>query len=160
MIRREEPADIPAIRKVIEEAFRGDAEATLVDQIRADDDAVLSAIAIDQGNVVGHIMFSRMAGPFRVLGLAPVAVIPSHQRKQIGSRLIRWGIAQVKKEAWDAIFVLGNPDFYKRFGFDPALASGFLSPYAGPHLMVLALRGALPATTGRVDYAPAFAALG
>ena len=160
MIRREEPADIPAIRKVIEDAFRSNAEATLVDQIRADSDAVLSALAIDQGNIVGHIMFSRMTSPFRALGLAPVAVMPSHQRKEIGSQLIRWGIAQVEKEAWDAIFVLGNPAFYKRFGFDPALASGFLSPYAGPHFMVLALRGVLPATTGRVDYAPAFAALG
>jgi len=55
---------------------------------------------------------------------------------------------------------LGDPTCYRRFGFDPALASGFSSRYAGPHLMALALTHPLPALTGQIDYAPAFAALG
>jgi putative acetyltransferase len=84
-----------------------------------------------------------MRAPFRALGLAPVSVLPDRQRSGIGSALI-----------------LGSPAFYRRFGFDPDLARGFQSPYAGPYLMALPLRGALPATSGAVAYAPAFAALG
>ncbi|MGZ8996499.1 MAG: hypothetical protein ACXW3P_08420 [Rhodospirillales bacterium] len=57
------------------------------------------------------------------------------------------------------MFVLGDPACYRRFGFRADLAAGFTSPYAGPHLMVLPLQGALPTQEGRLDYAPAFAAM-
>jgi putative acetyltransferase len=70
--------------------------------------------------------------------------------------LIRAGLDRVRHADWQAVFVLGDPDYYGRFGFDPARAAGFSCRYAGPHLMVLPLGGALPATTGAVDYAPAF----
>jgi len=160
LIRQEEPTDVPAIRKVIEEAFRRLAEVRLVDRIRADGDAVIAAVAIDHGAIIGHVMFSKMAAPFRALGLAPVAVAPDWQRKRAGSQLIRWGLQQAGESGWQGVFVLGDPQFYRRFGFDPLLASGFTSAYAGPHLMVLALGQPLPATTGRIDYAPAFETLG
>jgi hypothetical protein len=68
LIRREETADIPAVRKVVEEAFHRPAEARLVDQIRADGDAIVAAVAVGQGAVVGHVMFSKMTAPFRALG--------------------------------------------------------------------------------------------
>ncbi|MGB8843415.1 MAG: hypothetical protein WCC64_20355 [Aliidongia sp.] len=58
------------------------------------------------------------------------------------------------------VFVLGDPVYYRRFGFDPMLASGFASPYAGPYLMALGLTQPLPSLSGKIDYAPAFAALG
>jgi len=58
------------------------------------------------------------------------------------------------------VLVLGDPAYYRRFGFDSELASGFTSRYAGPHLMAFALTHPLPALTGQIDYAPAFAALG
>jgi len=62
---------------------------------------------------------------------------------------------------WGAVFVLGNPAYYGRFGFNAGDASGFTSPYAGLHFMVLALaRGGLPMLRGRVEYAAAFAKLG
>ena len=156
LIRPEVPADIPAIRKLVEGAFGQPAEARLVDQLRGDGDAVISAVAIDAGNIVGHILFSKMATPFRALGLAPVAVAPDRQGKRIGSELIRWGLAQAKRDGWEGVFVLGDPMFYERFGFSAALASGFESPYAGPHFMSLALNGSLPVTIGKVEYAAAF----
>jgi putative acetyltransferase len=74
--------------------------------------------------------------------------------------LIRAGIDRAARGGWQAVFVVGEPDYYRRFGFDAALASGFTSPYAGPYRMVLALGGALPVKTGKIDYAPAFARLG
>jgi putative acetyltransferase len=90
------------------------------------------------------------------LSLAPVSVAPHRQRS---GRLIRAGLARAAEDGWQGVFVLGDPGYYQRFGFSPARASGFTSPHAGPHLMVLALDGDLPATEGKVDYAPAFAAL-
>ncbi|HEY4839760.1 MAG TPA: N-acetyltransferase, partial [Candidatus Acidoferrales bacterium] len=90
LIRDEERADIPAVRKIVEEAFLQPAEARLVDRLRADGDAVISAVAVDAEQIVGHIMFSRMTAPIRALGLAPVAVKPSLQGNGIGSELIRW----------------------------------------------------------------------
>jgi putative acetyltransferase len=159
LIRGEERDDIPAIRRIVEEAFLQPAEAKLVDHLRADGEAVFSGIAIDDGQVVGHIMFSRMDAPFRALGLAPVAVTPSLQRNGIGSELIRWGLAQAKSDNWQGVFVLGDPKFYGRFGFSVALASGFESSFAGERFMALALNGNLPVTTGKVEYAAAFKVL-
>jgi putative acetyltransferase len=159
IIRDEGPADIFAIRKVVEAAFSQAIEADLVDQLRSDGDSVISLVAVDHDEVVGHVLFSRMTAPFRALGLAPVSVLPDRQRSGIGSRLIRAGLERAKEDRWQAVFVLGEPEYYRRFGFNPALASGFASPYAGPYLMVLPFKGDLPATSGRIDYAPAFANL-
>jgi putative acetyltransferase len=158
-IRGEERDDIPAVRKIVEEAFLQPAEAKLVDRLRADGEAVITAVAIDAGQIVGHIMFSRMSAPFRALGLAPVAVQRSLQGNGIGSELIRFGLAQAKANQWQCVFVLGDPKYYERFGFNVALASGFESPYAGEHFMALALNGALPVASGKVEYAVAFTML-
>jgi putative acetyltransferase len=90
--------------------------------------------------------------------LGPVAVWPERQRSGVGSQLIREGIARSEAAGWLGIFVLGNPAFYRRFGFDAGKASGFISPYAGPHWMALPLgRSELPTSTGSIQHAPAFA---
>jgi putative acetyltransferase len=98
-----------------------------------------------------------MRAPFRALGLAPVAVLPEHQRKGFGSVLIREGLKQARLEGWEAVFVVGEPAYYERFGFDVGRAEGFTSPYAGPYLMVLPLSGNLPAHSGSIDYPAPFA---
>lgn len=159
-IRSEQPADIPSVRKVVEAAFPQPVEARLVDQLRADGDTVLAAVAVEQAGIVGHAVFSKMAAPFRALGLGPVAVAPPWQRKGIGSQLVRWGLERVAEAGWQGVFVLGDPWFYRRFGFDAALARDFTSQFAGAHLMVLPLGGPLPAVSGVIDYAPAFWTLG
>jgi putative acetyltransferase len=94
------------------------------------------------------------------VGLAPLAVRPDRQRSGIGARLIRAALERAKGDGWQAVFVLGDPDYYRRFGFDSSLASGFSSPYSGPHLMALALEAALPVTSGTIVYAKAFEFLG
>lgn len=159
-IRDEEPADIAAIHRVVEAAFQQSMEADLVDRLRADGDAVISLVAEEDGEIVGHVLFSPMSAPFPALGLAPVSVLPGRQNQGIGSVLIREGLKRAESRGCRVVFVLGEPAYYRRFGFDPALAAGFASPYAGPYLMALALDGKMPAERGRVDYAPAFAALG
>jgi putative acetyltransferase len=156
VIRGEEPEDRPAMRAVVAAAFGRRVEADLVDRLRSEGDVVLSLIAVEGDAVVGHVLFSRMGAPFRALGLAPVSVRPDRQGRGIGSALIEAGLARAAAAGWQGVFVLGEPGFYRRFGFGPALAEGFGSPYAGPYLMVKPLGGALPASRGIVAYARAF----
>ena len=159
-IRPESPADIPFIRDVHEQAFGSGQEAMLVEALRLEGSAILSFVAEDGDRIAGHVTFSKMDAPFPALGLAPVGVIPARQRAGIGSALIRHGIESAVKEGWEAIFVVGDPNYYCRFGFDAEMASGFESPYAGPYLMVLPLAaGGLMVRTGRIAYAPPFAGL-
>jgi putative acetyltransferase len=160
IVRLEMPGDVVAIRIVEEIAFGRRDEARLVDDLRAAGDAVFSLVAVDDGIVAGHAIFSRLQAPFPALALGPVAVLPEYRRRGIASQLIREGIARSEAAGWAAIFVLGDPAFYRRFGFDVRKARGFTSPYAGPHLMALSPGGdELPAETGIIEYAPAFAGL-
>jgi len=160
-IRIESSDDNVAIRRLHLASFPGPGEADLVDGLREAGDTILSLVAIDGGVLAGHVMFSRMAAPFRALGLGPVAVLRDWRRKGIAARLIEDGIKHAKRDSWAAIFVLGSPEYYQRFGFSVKEAENFESPYAGPHLMVLSLNGDhLPMRSGRIDYAPAFSALG
>ena len=160
IIREEELHDRAAIHDVVRAAFGQTAEALLVDQLRTDGDSVISLVAVDDdASIIGHVMLSRMKAPFKALGLAPVSVRPCRQRSGVGSSLVREALTRVGQGRWDAVFVLGDPGFYRRFEFDLERASGFTSPYAGPHFMVLPMKNGLPVTTGRIDYASAFAAL-
>jgi putative acetyltransferase len=160
IIRAEQREDAAAVAIVVERAFGQADEARLVDRLRADGDAVISLVAIVEDIVAGHVMLSRMAAPFRALGLAPVSVSPDYQRSGIGRALVEAGLKQARERGWQAVFVLGDPAYYERFGFRLDLAQGFSSPYAGAHFMVLPLGAELPARRGRIDYAPAFASLG
>jgi putative acetyltransferase len=110
IIREEDPADISGIRALVEAAFFRPDEADLVERLRADDDSVISLVAVDEDRVVGHAMFSRMAAPLRALGLAPVSVAPDRQHSGIGSRLIRKGLERAAAAGWEGVFVLGERD--------------------------------------------------
>jgi putative acetyltransferase len=147
-----------AIRRLHLESFPTGAEADLVEALRRDGDAVLSLVAEEGGEVAGHVLFSRMRAPFRALGLAPLAVRPAWRRRGVAASLVAAGLAEAGAAGWEAVFVLGDPAYYGRFGFDAGLAVGFASPYAGPHFMLKPL-APLPFRTGRVDYAAAFAGL-
>jgi putative acetyltransferase len=161
IVRLETTSDVMAIRAVEESAFLQSAEAQLVEDLRDAGDSVFSLVAVEGETVIGHVMFSWLKAPFPALALAPVAVRPERQRTGVGSRLIREGIARSEAAGWSGIFVLGDPVFYRRFGFDVGKASGFISPYAGPHLMTLPLgRSELPTDAGSIQHAPAFAKLG
>ena len=157
-----ESADLTAgIRAVLMEAFPTSIEADLVERLRSDGDLVIGLAACEGPAVVGYVALSRMTAPMDALGLGPVAVAPDRQRSGIGSALIRRSLESAAALGTEAVFVLGDPAYYGRFGFEVESACGFTSPYAGPHFMSLALSGrGLSASTGRVDYAKAFAALG
>ena len=158
-IRPERSGDEAGIADIVERAFGRPDEARLAERLRADGDAMISLVTEEEGAIVAHVLLSRMDAPLRALGLAPVSVAPERQRRGIGSALVREALDVARSDGWEAVFVLGDPVYYRRFGFRARLAAGFGSPYAGPYLMALALSGSLPATEGRIDYAPAFSDL-
>ena len=162
-IRRETPEDFPAVRDVNERAFGGAAEAQLVDMLRAANKAVVSLVAIHQGRVVGHILFSPVTvtqapETFRGVGLAPMSVLPEFQNKGIGTKLVRDGLEACKREGYDAVVVLGHTKYYPRFGFSRAKDYGLDNEYdALDAFMVVELKeGVLQTISGLVKYASEF----
>ncbi len=168
MTARVRPAvetDRGGIRQVLTTAFPAVDEADLVEQLRRDGDMAVELVAVEDGRIVGQIGFSRMkvvadGAPVPALGLAPVALLPSHQRHGIGGRLIQSGLAAANGRGIALVFVLGDPDYYGRFGFRLEAAAPFASPYAGPHFMAQWLSSPRSPAEGRADYAPAFGGLG
>jgi putative acetyltransferase len=152
--------DDDAIRRVVESAFNRRAEVNLVDRLRSEGDAVISLVGVEETGVIGHVLFSKMSAPFPTLGLGPLSVAPQHQRLGAGTRLIRAGLERAEMAGWKCVFVLGNPAYYTRFGFNAALASKFICRYAGPHLMALTFGPGVSVLSGEVEYAPAFQNLG
>ena len=165
MIRPATDEDPAGIRAVHVAAFPTSAEANLVEALSREGDAVVSLVAERQGGIVGHILLSRMqvtgdGREIRALGLAPIGVLPGFQGGGIGGALIEaaLGIARATGEAM--VFLLGEPDYYARFGFSAAAAAPFVSPYAGPYFMALALRPGFAAPAcGAAAYARAFSDL-
>jgi putative acetyltransferase len=164
-VRPAAEADAAGVRAVLTAAFPTAAEAELVDRLIRDGDLVLGFVAVDEDQIVGYAAFSRMvvvADEARVpaLALGPIAVLPAFQRRGIGGRLIQCGLAAANGRGIPLVFVLGDPDFYGRFGFRAQTAAPFASPYAGPHLMAQWLSSPRVPSNGRADFAPAFAATG
>ena len=163
LIRPETPADAGDIRAVNRAAFGVSVEADLVDRLRADLDLHLSLVAEDAGRIVGHCGFSRLivrdgGEAAKAVSLGPVSVLPDCQRQGAGQIMIRDGIARLTRSGETLIFVLGDPHYYSRFGFDAAAATAYRTPYDGPYMQVLRLSDDAP-VRGDVSYAPAFASL-
>lgn len=164
-IRPATTADIPAVRRVHEQAFAGPVEAELVALLHMAGNAPVSLLASLDGQVVCHVLFSPVTieptcPSFHAVGLAPVGVLPEHQRKGIGSALIRAGLKACREGDYGAVVVLGWPDYYRRFGFRRAKDFGLGNEYgADEEFMALELRDrSLAGAAGTVKYAPEFAA--
>ena len=164
LIRPEQTGDIAAIRRVNEHAFGGPAEAELVDRLREHGNVTLSLVAVQEGNVVGHILFSPVTiesaqQAIPAVGLAPMAVLPESQNQGIGSLLVKAGLDQCRRAGHSVAVVLGHPRYYPRFGFVPASRYGIRSEYAvaDEYFMVIELQaGALAGLRGTAKYHAAF----
>lgn len=160
IVEAETPRHHAAVRRLLLQAFPSSVEADLVERLRDDGDLSIALVAAQDDRVIGHVAFSRMAAPFKALGLAPLAVDADRRRQGIAAALVAEGLRQAEAAGWDAVFVLGDPGYYQRFGFCTDAAAGFASPYAGPYLMMLALsEDGRRIHAGRIDYASAFASL-
>jgi putative acetyltransferase len=163
-VRPERPDDVLAIRRVNEDAFGRPDEADLVDLIRERGKAVRSLVAVSEDRVVGHILFTGVtieAGG-RVtpaLGLGPMSVLPAHQGRGIGSRLVRIGLAACRGAGHGCVVVVGHPEYYTRFGFVPARQYGVVWEHPVPDeaFMLIELRpDSLGRSGGIVRYQPEF----
>ena len=161
-IRHETASDREAVFRVESAAFGEEVEARLVDQLRDSGHSILSLVAEEEGEVVGHLMFSPMTiegpnGRWDAVCLAPLAVMPSHQRKGVGGELMEAGLEELRVAGHRAVVLLGHPSYYPRFGFRPAREFGLHFQDDRDAFMALELYpGALDGVSGDVKFAPEF----
>jgi putative acetyltransferase len=164
-IRPERPEDSAVVITINDRAFGGTDESGLVEAIKQSGRPVISLIARSDDTPVGHIFFSpiqiQLEGPaIATLALAPMAVLPAFQRQGIGTRLVEAGLEQCARQGCQVVVVVGDPAFYRRFGFGAATGMGLRSVYssAGDAFMALELsKGVLAGRTGFVEYPGEFA---
>ncbi|HDY7632976.1 TPA: N-acetyltransferase [Vibrio vulnificus] len=166
LIRTEAPADILVIDSLLKQVFPTDAEANLVMTLRENGRLTLSLVACtDEGEVVGHVMFTPMTLNGEEngwQGLAPLAVKAEYQKQGIAASLVKEGLTSLLEFGYPACFVLGDPQYYQRFGFTAASEMGFDCQWPVPEGAFQAFAmaaGEFDAKQGRVKYAPEFAAL-
>jgi putative acetyltransferase len=159
-IRNEEEKDIDQVMEILRATFPTDAESKLVDALRANRKAIVSLVAAQQDEVLGHILFSPVSttppSDARGIGLAPVAVRPNVQSRGIGSRLIREGLQRCRDLGYDYCVVLGNPDYYQRFGFERASPFGIQNEYGVDHEFMVIRLSSRDLAPGLVRYAEEF----
>ena len=157
--------DASRIRIVNELAFAQSVEANLVEKLVQACSASLSLVADDDGVVVGHILFTPVVvenGGRRVvgMGLAPMAVLPDRQRQGMGSELVRRGLALLRERDCPFVVVVGHPEYYPRFGFEPACTHGLVCQWEGvpdTAFMVLILDAlAMAGVSGTAKYRDEF----
>src|SRR5262249_15864834 len=145
------------------QAFGGADEGRLVDALYEGGYQRVSLVAEVGGEVVGVIVFSELAivterASIPGLALAPLAVLPSHQRRGVGSMLVIEGLRVCREHGHAIVIVVGHPEYYPRFGFSAACALPLKCRFgSGPSFMALALAdGALDNVSGEVRYATPF----
>ncbi|WP_444683910.1 GNAT family N-acetyltransferase [Alkalicoccus luteus] len=169
-IRQETRADMETIENVIAEAFQKEevsdqTEHELVKRIRQSEAYIpeLALSAFLNGTIAGHIMLSRIdieqTDQTRIpsLALAPVSVLPELQGRGIGSALIHDALQRAASAGYPSVIVLGHPDYYPRFGFQPASGFGVRAPFDVPDEALMAMElepGTLQ--SGTIRYPAAF----
>jgi len=164
IIRSERPdaAERRAVHSVHRIVFGRTDEADLVDRLRSEGAVLASLVAEVQSRIVGHLLFTRMwiettQRSVASVALAPIAVLPEHQREGIGGRLIQHGLEALREEGERIVLVLGHPEYYRRFGFSCEKASPLSSAFPPDAYLALELcDGALDGIRGKVRYPVAF----
>ena len=160
MIRTARSTDHAAIAEVLTAAFGRPDEAALVARLRANEDTLFELVAEEDGEIAGHILFSRLwADRFELYGaLAPLAVHPGRHRQGLGSKLVRTSLEYAREFGCHGVLVLGDPDYYGRFGFSADAAREISAPYRGlPAFQALALEDDAFSGAISVVYPDAFA---
>jgi putative acetyltransferase len=160
-IRLERPEDETTIHALTEAAFKGrpfsdGTEAEVIDSLRSAGALALSLVATEGDEILGHVAFSPVSindGAGDWYGLGPVSVWPDHQRTGLGQALIREGLRRLQLMSAGGCVLLGDPAYYRRFGFesDPDFYNLGAPPGAFQHLT---LTGSRP--SGEVSFHPAF----
>jgi putative acetyltransferase len=163
-IRSEKSGDMDKVWEINVAAFETDTEAKLVNALRESGVSYISLVAEVTGELVGHILFTPVelvddGSGLKLMGLGPMAVMPKYQNKGIGSQLVKEGLEHCLRQGYDAVVVLGHPEYYPRFGFVPSIKYGIKSEYEVPDeaFMILELKkNSLKGKSGVIKYNPAF----
>lgn len=160
--------DLPALKALHVAAFKGNLEAELVEKVFSEGAETLSMVAELDGAIIGHVLFTPVkvdredrADHSGALGLGPMAVHPDHQRKRVGFELLWAALSELGTAGTPAIFVLGWPDFYRKFGFKPAYEWGLRWEHPSDLDVFMGLemeKGWLSGPLGVVRYLPEFSA--
>jgi putative acetyltransferase len=170
LLRREQPGDVGAIRRVHASAFASftsdgagtPAEVALVDALRADDGWIpeLSVVAVgEEETVVGHVVCTRGAiADHPALGLGPLGVLREQHGQGVGSALMHAVIGAADAMGEAVVVLLGHPDYYPRFGFELAETYGITPPVPewAPHFQARTLTSYTPSLRGPFEYARPF----
>ncbi len=169
-IRLEQASDIEKIWGVNADAFTTDVEANLVNTLRDSGCPMVSLVAEEGDQIVGHILFTPVElssdgaavnnKDLKLMGLAPMAVVSDYQKKGVGSQLIKAGLEHCNTLGVDAVVVLGHPDYYPRFGFVASVEYGIKVGLDVPEdvFMVQELKkGCLDGRSGTIKFHEAFA---
>jgi putative acetyltransferase len=164
--RPENPSDYPIVAEIHRRAFDRELEGEIASNIRLGEEFIpeLSLVAEIAGNVVGHIILSRLRydNPSRacmLLALGPIGVLPEFQKQGVGTSLTKEAIQRSRELGYLGIGLIGHPTYYPRFGFQPASRFGIVLPYKVPDdvAMVLPLfEGSLIGCEGKVLFPAAF----
>ena len=161
MIREAQESDLEEIFNLIHSSFANKAESDLVRQLIFDKDLFFNLIFESSDIIVGNVVVSKVTmepdiGLF-CGGVAPLSVLPEHQSSGIGSKLMKAAIKNSEQMKIDALFVLGDPNYYKRFGFN---VSNLQSDYSAEYFQELELsKDCLVNVKSKVIYANAFLSL-
>lgn len=172
LIRPELTEEYNMTEEVVKKAFLNEEysdkkEHILVNRIRKSDAFIpgLSLVALNQDkDIVGHILLSKIKivdgdNAVNSLALAPVAVVPEHQKKGIGSQLIHAALKKAKEVGYHSVIVLGHKDYYPKFGFKQASLWNIQAPFEVPNEVFMALElteNSLENVQGVVHYSKAF----
>ena len=158
MIRETHKSDFEEVFNLIYSSFGNQAEPDLVKQLILDGDVLINLVFELSDTIIGNVLVSKitMEPDVGLLcgGVAPVSVLPDQQSSGIGSQLMTEVIHESKKKGMDALFLLGDPNYYKRFGF---IVSKLKNDYSAEHFQELELtEGCLVNVKSKITYANAF----
>jgi len=166
IIRQELKEDLARIKEINDLSFEQEDESKLVDKLRQKDQFIpeLSLVAETDETVAGHIFFYpvKISSPNQkhtTLSLGPMSVLPQHQKKGIGRKLIKEGLKRAKDLEFRSVIVVGHPEYYPKFGFTKASRWSIKVPFEVPDEVFMALEiveGELKDKPGIIEYPAEF----
>ncbi|MWB77812.1 GNAT family N-acetyltransferase [Pseudooceanicola sp. 216_PA32_1] len=150
------PEDRTAISELLIGAFPSDAESVLVCDLRNSGDMMVELVAVEAKGIVGYIGFARHYRPNGWFCLSPLAVEKKHRNRGIGSELVRYGLDYARRAKAQAITVLGDTRYYRRFGFTHKAAENLTSPFPEEHTMLYPIAAGTAGTRAHLIYPDAF----
>lgn len=162
-MRFDRPAEWPRVKRLFDVSFGRDIESRLVEALREKRSGLFVIVAEIEAGFVGAAAFTPVAvageRDLMAAALGPMATAPKFRGRGVGAALVRAGVAQCRRRGVEAVFVLGAPSFYGRFGFTAAAAAKVAAPWAGSHFQALSLVDGVELLEGEARYPEPFVAL-